>query len=595
MYPSPLRDGGYDVADFLAIHPDYGVVEDFQPLRRPGPPARHARDRRLRHEPHLERSSVVPGVALEPGLAQARLVRVVGHRQALRGRAHHLHGHRGVQLDVGSGRRRVLLAPLLPSPARPQLRQSRGGGGDARRRCASGSTSASTASGSTPCRTSTSATGRTARTCPRRTPSCAACAAYVDYSHPDTVLLAEANQWPADVVEYFGDGDECHMAFHFPVMPRMFMALRREEARPIYEILAQTPAIPGQLPVGPVPAQPRRADARDGGRRGARLHVRGVRQGSAHAHQRRHPPAPRAAARQRARRDRARARDPLLAARQPRPLLRRRDRHGRQRLPRRSRRRAHADALDGRPQRRLLARRLRAALPAAADGSRDGLPGGQRRGAAAHAHLAAALAAPLHRAAQGAPGVRSRHLRAARARQSAHLRPRAPLRGRRRAVRPQPRAQRAGRDARPLGVRRAACPRSSSAAPQFPDGDERSLPAHARPARLLLARNCGGPMLDLTRLPEAELGAFMARQPWFRAHGREDARRARARGDLRAHGRAAARDRARRGRDRARPQRDLPAADRAAPGGRAAPWRRSRRSTAGRPTTRSPTPSSSTS
>jgi maltose alpha-D-glucosyltransferase/alpha-amylase len=68
--------------------------------------------------------------------------------------------------------------------------------------------------------------------------------AHIEESHPDTLLLAEANQWPADVVEYFGDGDECHMAFHFPVMPRMFMSLRREEARPIYEILAQTPAIP---------------------------------------------------------------------------------------------------------------------------------------------------------------------------------------------------------------------------------------------------------------------------------------------------------------------------------------------------------------
>jgi maltose alpha-D-glucosyltransferase/alpha-amylase len=68
--------------------------------------------------------------------------------------------------------------------------------------------------------------------------------AEVDARYPDTVLLAEANQWPADVVEYFGDGDECHMAFHFPVMPRMFMALRREEATPIYEILAQTPEIP---------------------------------------------------------------------------------------------------------------------------------------------------------------------------------------------------------------------------------------------------------------------------------------------------------------------------------------------------------------
>ncbi len=66
----------------------------------------------------------------------------------------------------------------------------------------------------------------------------------VDEEYPDKVLLAEANQWPADVVEYFGDGDECHMAFHFPVMPRMFMGMRREDATPIYEILEQTPAIP---------------------------------------------------------------------------------------------------------------------------------------------------------------------------------------------------------------------------------------------------------------------------------------------------------------------------------------------------------------
>ena len=96
----------------------------------------------------------------------------------------------------------------------------------------------------------------------------------------------------------------------------------------------------------------------------------------------------------------------------PGPLLRRRDRDGRQRLPRRPRRRAHADAVDGRPQRRLLARRLRAALPAAADGPGLRLPGGQRRGAAAHADLAPALAAALHRAAQGAPGLRPRHVRA---------------------------------------------------------------------------------------------------------------------------------------------------------------------------------------
>jgi maltose alpha-D-glucosyltransferase/alpha-amylase len=66
----------------------------------------------------------------------------------------------------------------------------------------------------------------------------------VDAEFPGRVLLAEANQWPADVVEYFGAGDECHMCFHFPLMPRMFMAVRREQRYPITEILAQTPDIP---------------------------------------------------------------------------------------------------------------------------------------------------------------------------------------------------------------------------------------------------------------------------------------------------------------------------------------------------------------
>ncbi len=66
----------------------------------------------------------------------------------------------------------------------------------------------------------------------------------VDASFPGKVLLAEANQWPNDVVDYFGDGDECHMCFHFPLMPRMFMAIRREQRTPITEILAHTPGIP---------------------------------------------------------------------------------------------------------------------------------------------------------------------------------------------------------------------------------------------------------------------------------------------------------------------------------------------------------------
>jgi maltose alpha-D-glucosyltransferase/alpha-amylase len=66
----------------------------------------------------------------------------------------------------------------------------------------------------------------------------------VDATFQGKVLLAEANQWPSDVVDYFGDGDECHMCFHFPLMPRMFMAIRREQRMPITEILAQTPDIP---------------------------------------------------------------------------------------------------------------------------------------------------------------------------------------------------------------------------------------------------------------------------------------------------------------------------------------------------------------
>ena len=68
--------------------------------------------------------------------------------------------------------------------------------------------------------------------------------AALDARYPDRMLLAEANQWPADVRPYFGDGDECHMAFHFPLMPRMFMAIRQEDRHPITEILRQTPEIP---------------------------------------------------------------------------------------------------------------------------------------------------------------------------------------------------------------------------------------------------------------------------------------------------------------------------------------------------------------
>ena len=68
--------------------------------------------------------------------------------------------------------------------------------------------------------------------------------AHVDQHYTDKMILAEANQWPEDAAKYFGTGDECHMAFHFPVMPRLFMSIHLEDALPIIEIMRQTPKIP---------------------------------------------------------------------------------------------------------------------------------------------------------------------------------------------------------------------------------------------------------------------------------------------------------------------------------------------------------------
>ena len=81
--------------------------------------------------------------------------------------------------------------------------------------------------------------------------------AAIDAHYKNRFLLAEANQWPEDVREYFGDGDECHMAYHFPLMPRIYMSIAQEDRYPITEIMQQTPGHSRQLPVGDLPAQPR--------------------------------------------------------------------------------------------------------------------------------------------------------------------------------------------------------------------------------------------------------------------------------------------------------------------------------------------------
>ena len=95
----------------------------------------------------------------------------------------------------------------------------------------------------------------------------------LDKKYPERVLLADTNLWPEEAAAYFGQADECHLAFHFPLMARLFMALQMEDRFPIIDILEQTPEIPAELPVGDFPAKSRRAHLGNGDGRRAGLHV----------------------------------------------------------------------------------------------------------------------------------------------------------------------------------------------------------------------------------------------------------------------------------------------------------------------------------
>jgi maltose alpha-D-glucosyltransferase/alpha-amylase len=246
MYRSPLRDGGYDISDFLSIHPDYGTVADFAEF------VEHAHQRGIRviadlvmnhtssehpwfqesranrdgpkgdwfvwsDTDELYRDARVIFVDTEPSnwsfdpvRGQYYWHRFFHHQPDLN------YENPQVQeamldvlrfwLDLGIDGFRLDAVPYLYE-----------------------------------------AEGTNCENLPRTHEYLKRVRAEIDAHYPDRVLLAEANQWPADVVAYLGDaesGDECHMAFHFPLMPRMFMAVRREDATPIYEILERTPAIP---------------------------------------------------------------------------------------------------------------------------------------------------------------------------------------------------------------------------------------------------------------------------------------------------------------------------------------------------------------
>jgi len=243
MYASPLRDGGYDISDYYRVHPHYGTVEDARMLVE-GAHQRGIRviaDMVVNHtsidHPWFQESRSSPSSPkrdwyvwsdTNERYAQARVIFVDSETSNWTwdpvAEAYYWHRFFSHQPDLNYDHPDVQDAILdvigfwlelgldgLRLDAAPYLFEREG----------------------TNCENlpETHAFLRRIR-------------AEIDTRFRDRILLAEANQWPEDVVAYFGEGEECHMAFHFPVMPRMFMALRREEATPIVEILAKTPPIP---------------------------------------------------------------------------------------------------------------------------------------------------------------------------------------------------------------------------------------------------------------------------------------------------------------------------------------------------------------
>ncbi len=242
-YPSPLRDGGYDVSDFLTVAPELGRVEDLAALIEDA----HRRGIRIisdlvmnhtsdqhpwfvesRSSATNDRSDWYIWADDDQGLCDVRIVFVDAEPSNWtfdpgRGQ-YYFHRFFHHQPDLNYANEAVVAAMLdvvrfwldlgldgFRLDAVAYLCKQEG-----------------TASENLP---ATHALLKRIRL-------------EVDKNYSDRLLLAEVNQWPSDVVEYFGEGDECHMAFHFPLMPRMFMAIRREQRFPITEILAQTPGLP---------------------------------------------------------------------------------------------------------------------------------------------------------------------------------------------------------------------------------------------------------------------------------------------------------------------------------------------------------------
>ena len=243
VFASPLRDGGYDISDFYAVHPDYGTVDDFRELIE----AAHARGIRVisdlvmnhtsdlhpwfqeaRSSPSSPKRDWYVWSDTNSRYRQARVIFVDTETSnwtwdEVAG-AYYWHRFFRHQPDLNYDNPEVQEAML------DVIRYWLGMGLDGLRLDA------------VPYLFERE--GTNCENLPETHQYLKQVRTVVDAEFPDRVLLAEANQWPRDVRAYYGDGDECHMCFHFPLMPRMFMALRQEQRYPITEILAETPAIP---------------------------------------------------------------------------------------------------------------------------------------------------------------------------------------------------------------------------------------------------------------------------------------------------------------------------------------------------------------
>jgi maltose alpha-D-glucosyltransferase/alpha-amylase len=243
MYPSPLRDGGYDISDYFGVHEHYGTVEDFKSLvdsaHRRGirviadlvvnhTSTDHPWFQEARSSPDAPKRDWYVWSDAQDRYGDARILFVDSEASNWTwdssANAYYWHRFFSHQPDLNYDNPEVRDAMLqvlrfwldlgidgFRLDAVPYLFER---------------------------------DGTNCENLPETHEYLRRLRAEIDSRYPDTVLLAEANQWPEDVVAYFGEGDECHMAFQFPVMPRMFMALRREDAAPVYEILERTPAIP---------------------------------------------------------------------------------------------------------------------------------------------------------------------------------------------------------------------------------------------------------------------------------------------------------------------------------------------------------------